>query len=157
VTNISYIFRSIISSTILTNYTKMTITRWISVTDFFRSNLPSLLLFVHTTDCCRTNGRVPPSEWRKFYKRGPSEVQFVLFYYLTEHCNILTEQIDQVCPFGYNGSYISLRDNDANQARDTNKLISSSKIIDNVEWMLKKLYVYMEQIHIGNNTQNFIT
>jgi hypothetical protein len=50
-----------------------------------------------------------------------------------------------------------LRDNDTNQAGDTNKLISSSKIIDNVEWMLKKLYVYMEQIHIGNNTQNFIT
>ena len=32
---------------------------------------------------------------------------YLLFYYLTEHCNILTEQIDQVCPFGYNGSYIS--------------------------------------------------
>jgi hypothetical protein len=42
---------------------------------------------------CRTNGCVPPREWRKFYKRGPSEVQLVLFYYLTEHCNILTEQI----------------------------------------------------------------
>jgi hypothetical protein len=81
--------------------------RWISVTDFFRSNLHSLLLFARATDCCRTNGRVPPREWRKFYKRGPSEVQFVLYYYLTEHCNILTEQIDQVCPFGYNESYIS--------------------------------------------------
>ena len=40
-------------------------------------------------------------------KGGPSEVQFVLFYDLTEHCNILTEQIDQICSFGYNGSYIS--------------------------------------------------
>jgi hypothetical protein len=64
----------------------------------------------------------------------------VLFYYLTEHCNILTEQIDQVCPFGYNVSYISWRDNDASQDRNTNNVISFSKIIDNVEWMLKKLY-----------------
>ena len=30
--------------------------RWISVPDFFRSNLRSLLLFAHATDFCRTNG-----------------------------------------------------------------------------------------------------
>jgi hypothetical protein len=30
---------------------------WISVTDFFRSNLRSLLLFARKTDLCRTNGQ----------------------------------------------------------------------------------------------------
>ena len=111
--------------------TRPAILHSISVTDFFLSDLRSLLLFAHAPDFCRTNGHVPPREWRKFYKRGPSEVQFALFYYLTEHGNILTEQIDQVCPF-------------TSQARNTNNVISFSKIIDNVEWMLKKLYVYME-------------
>jgi hypothetical protein len=57
-------------------------------------------------------------------------VCFILLF--DEHCNILTEQIDQACPLGYNGSYISYRDNDASQARNTNNVISFSKIIDNV-------------------------
>jgi hypothetical protein len=44
------------------------------------------------------------------YKRITSSTFILhcpLFYYLTEHGNILTEQIDQVCPFSYNGRYIS--------------------------------------------------